>query len=314
MSHRVRAHRELGISVLLLLLAAAAAGCHTTSQEPHVPLQLPPLQQPPSNEHHPGKIIWVELVTPDLAGAQHFYGELFGWTFQNVPGARVPLSIALNGGEPVAGFVQPRTPHSGRRQPAWLPFIAASNVTGAEQQALAHGAHVVAIPRSYPKRGEQAVFSDPQGAVFGVLQSSSGDPPDELADPGQWIWAALLTTDPKRAALFYQTLFGYDVEPLPGQDSGSHWLLSSEGFARATANTPPPHSKREPPYWLPFVRVLDAKTAVEKVKSLGGSVLSEPHPDRDGGTAAVVTDPAGTPFGLLEWQQEPPAATPEPPQ
>jgi hypothetical protein len=34
------------------------------------------------------------------------------------------------------------------------------------------------------ERGEQAVFADAEGAVFGVIKSSSGDPEDFLAEPG----------------------------------------------------------------------------------------------------------------------------------
>jgi hypothetical protein len=30
-------------------------------------------------------------------------------------------------------------------------------------------------------------------------------------------------------------------------------------------------------------------------------VLVEPHVDRHGGQVAVVADPAGAPFGLMEW-------------
>jgi hypothetical protein len=30
-------------------------------------------------------------------------------------------------------------------------------------------------------------------------------------------------------------------------------------------------------------------------------VVVEPNPDRHGGLVAVVADPAGAPFGLLEW-------------
>ena len=48
------------------------------------PLDLPPIQSPPTKEHHPGKVIWVDLVTPDLDGAKRFYGGLFGWTFRDV--------------------------------------------------------------------------------------------------------------------------------------------------------------------------------------------------------------------------------------
>jgi hypothetical protein len=41
---------------------------------------LPPLVQPASSDHHEGKVIWADLVTPDVAGAKRFYGELLGWT------------------------------------------------------------------------------------------------------------------------------------------------------------------------------------------------------------------------------------------
>jgi hypothetical protein len=37
------------------------------------------------------------------------------------------------------------------------------------------------------------------------------------------------------------------------------------------------------------------------VVALGGRVLVEPCLDRQGGKLAVVADPQGAPFGLLEW-------------
>ena len=46
------------------------------------------------------------------------------------------------------------------------------------------GGRVLAPPQKMPKRGEQAVFADPEGALFGVVKSSSGDPEDFLAEPG----------------------------------------------------------------------------------------------------------------------------------
>ena len=47
--------------------------------------------------------------------------------------------------------------------------------------------------------------------MFGVLASSSGDPPDYLASPGAWIWSALLVRDPDQEASFYQKVFDYEV-------------------------------------------------------------------------------------------------------
>lgn len=287
--------RGLGPAWAALLLAAALA--HGADR-----LKLPPLISPPSSEHHPGKVIWAELVTPDLGSARRFYGELLGWTFQDVPGARIPYAIALQNGEPVAGLVQPRSARSGRRQPYWLPFIAASNVESLRGQAVAHGARVLSPPRSYPDRGEQAVLADPQGAVFGVLQSTSGDPPDVLADPGDFIWTSLITRDPKADAAFYQELFGYQEQDLPG-DEATHLLLSSEGYARASVNQLPPGSAAPSPYWLSFLRVPSTTAAVARARTLGATVLTEPHPDRHGGMVAVIADPTGAPVGLLEWTQ-----------
>ena len=38
-----------------------------------------------------------------------------------------------------------------------------------------------------------------------------------------------------------------------------------------------------------------------KVVALGGRVLVAPHVDRQGGRVALVADPQGAAFGLLEW-------------
>jgi len=48
------------------------------------PLQLPAIVEPASQEHHAGKLIFVQLVTPDLAAAKQFYTGLFGWTFRGI--------------------------------------------------------------------------------------------------------------------------------------------------------------------------------------------------------------------------------------
>jgi uncharacterized protein len=265
------------------------------------PLQLPPLVQPASTENHAGKVIWLDLVTSDLAGAKRFYGELFGWTFQDVSKGRTPYCVASLNGTPVAGLVQRAIGPGERRQPAWLTFLSVADVEQAARTAVADGGKVLSEPRSYPRRGRQAVFADPQGAVFAVLQSSSGDPPDVLAQPGQWIWSSLLAGNPDQDAAFYQAVFGYQVIDQIRDDGVEHVLLASDAYARASVNAPPPGSSVLHPHWLNFVRVDNTAAAVTKVQALGGQVLVAPHVDRHGGSIAVVADPSGAPFGLLEW-------------
>jgi len=264
-------------------------------------VDVPAVSDPQSSEHHAGKIIWVDLVTPDLASAERFYGGLFGWTFRNLQAGSTNYAVAQLNGQPVSALFERNLPPTEHRQPAWLTFIAVSNVESARKVALAHGATVLAEPAYLPHRGRQAVLADPDGAIFGVLDSSSGDPPDYLAGPGEWIWSALLTTDPDRDAAFYQELFGYDVFELPSDDSRQHLILSTDNYSRASVNALPADGTRRHPHWLNFVRVMDTVSAANLAVTLGGRILVEPRIDRHGGRIAVVADPSGAPVGLMEW-------------
>ncbi len=264
------------------------------------PFDLPALNSPPSSEHHVGKIVWADLVTPSLPAATNFYGGLFGWTFQTLKAGNTDYAVVLNHGQPIGGIVGKPLPSADKRQSAWLTFIAVADVDAAKRVALAHKAKVLADTANYARRGRQAVLSDPEGAAFAILASSSGDPPDYLAASGEWIWSSLHAKDAGSEAAFYQEVFGYDVYDATGEDGTEHVILSSDDYARASANAFPDAGHRHA-HWLNFVRVDDAGAAVAKALTLGGKVLVEPHPDRHGGMVAVIADPAGAPFGVMEW-------------
>ena len=291
-----RAGHFLAQGLLALLLIVACA----------VPLmaaaiQLPAIVEPASQEHHVGKLIFVELVTPDIAAAKRFYGGLFGWTFRDIQAGGIKYGEAFLDGRPVAGLIHKHVPASEHRQPAWLSFFAVADVNAAKKLALQNGAKLLFEPHSIPDRGREALFADPQGAVFAVLASSSGDLPDVLAAPGEWIWVSLITSDPDTAAGFYQKLFDYEVFELPASEGAQHLLLASDNYARASVNTLPVNRPKAHPHWLNYVRVEDTVKMAAKVVALGGRVLVEPRIDRHGGKVAVVADPLGAPFGLLEW-------------
>ncbi len=283
-------------SLLAVLLSIAAPGLLVAAAGP-----LPPLVAPASQEHHVGKVIFAELVTPDLAAARQFYGGLFGWTFRDIRSGHTEYVLASLDDHPVAGLIHKDFSSGKRGQPAWLSFIAVRDVDATRDLAVQHGARVLFAPHSIPDRGRQAVLADPQGAVFAVLASSSGDPPDVLAEPGEWIWSSLITRDPDAGAAFYQTLFDYEVFALPADEGAQHLLLATDNYARASANSWPANKPNVHPHWLNYVRVEDADKTAAKAVALGGRILVEPRIDRHGGKVAVVADPAGAAFGLLEW-------------
>jgi len=294
--HKQHSSNLIGLLVVLLGVACAMPVMAA-------PIQLPAIVEPANQEQHVGKVIFVELVTPDLAAAERFYAGLFGWTFHDIQAGGTEYAEAFLDGSPVAGLIQKNIPAGEHRQPAWLSFFAVGDVDAAKKVALQNAAKVLFEPHTIPDRGREAVFADPQGAVFAVLSSSSGNPPDVLASPGEWIWTSLITSDPDTDAAFYQKLFDYEVFELPTSDGSQHLLLASDNYARASVNTLPANKPNVHPHWLDYVRVENTVKMTAKAVALGGRVLVEPRIDRQGGKVAVVADPSGAPFGLLEWPE-----------
>lgn len=283
----------------LALLVARTAGA-----APAPPGALPPISDPPSGEYRPGKFVWIDLVTADVAGARKFYGGLLGWAFADLGSGAREYTLAYAAGYPVAGMVA-RAPVKGQeRQSRWVAYVSVTDVAAAAKQVAGKGGRVLIPPRAVPGRGEMALLADPDGAPFGVVRSSSGDPPDFLPEPGDWIWALYQSPDATSAAAFYQDLAGYDVVPDGRFPKTPHYILAAGGYARASLAGIPAERLGLRPDWLYFIRVRDAKASLARAVELGGKVLVAADPALLDGRIAVVVDPGGAPFGLMEWNED----------
>ena len=258
--------------------------------------ELPPLTTT-KNPRLPGKFVWADLVTDDVPAARKFYGRLFNWTFRDAGS----YTIAANDDRPLCGMFHRARPKNKDAEPRWFGYISVKSVGGAERAVTRSGGRVLAEAKKLEQRGEQAIFADPEGAVFGVIKSSSGDPEDFLAEPGDWIWIELLSRDARKAAQFYRDIAGYEVVENSGSNRLSDYVLVSESYARATTKTISSANPQVQPTWLPFVRVKDTGASVALAKELGGKTLLEPKPDLFDGKVAVIADPTGAAIGLMEW-------------
>jgi predicted enzyme related to lactoylglutathione lyase len=297
--------RRIDQFLFVVVLSAISATTFAAS------FDLPPLNTPASSEHHVGKVVWADLVTPDLGAAEKFYGNLFGWQFQTVRAGDADYAVATLDGRPVGGLMQKTIPTGEHRQAAWLTFIAVRDVDMVKRTAVAHKAKVLVDSKTYSGRGRQAILTDPEGAVFAIVASSSGDAPDYLAAPGEWIWSSLHAKDAGTEAAFYQDLFGYDVYDVASDDGLEHVIFSTDDVARASANEHPDKTTQRHAHWLNFIRVQDATDMAAKAVLLGGKMVIPPHPDRHGGMVAVVSDPAGALVGLMEWSENDTKAEPK---
>jgi predicted enzyme related to lactoylglutathione lyase len=250
---------------------------------------LPPL--PDSGQALIGKVVWHDLVTPDLAAAQRFYGGVLGWTFEAVNDDYV---LARNGGRYVGGLANLDSP-SGIGY--WVPLVSVADVDAAAALATSSGGKVHLKPFDLPGRGRVAVLGDPRGAAFGVVRSGGGDPPDARPGVGDWLWNEVWTDDAAAAVAFYQKLAGY--RPARVQVGNVNYqYLEQAGKARVGVLQKP--APELPSAWIGYVRVADPAAAARRARELGGTVLLDARPDPRGGTIAIIRDPSGA--GLILQQ------------
>jgi len=263
----------------------------------------PPITDPPTATYRPGKWVWADLLTPDVGAAAEFYGKVFGWTFETFGPKEDTRTYTLvsSNGTPIAGmvFVNPKD-HSLKHDARWVGLMSVEDVKLAEGRVLNAGGKVLMPPRQLGVRGEAALFADPEGAVFGVIHSASGDPEDYLGEVNNWLWHELWATDAAAMAKFYQAVGGYQVVDgvIGSEQRGYH--LTEGGYARAGILAKPLEAAKTA--WVPYVRVANVEEAVEKARAAGGAVVLEPH-DVHGTRAALLMDPSGAPFAVAEWRR-----------
>ena len=254
--------------------------------------KVPPLG--PVGIFFPGKVVWHDLVTPDMDKAKNFYAGLLGWTFEDLSDG---YAIARYNGRLVAGVAKLDRPG---RSSNWLPLVSVPDMDRLLTGATAAGGNIILKPFDLPSRGRVAVLRDPQGAAFGVVQSSHGDPADRKADINEWLWNEVWTDDIPAAVAFYQTIGGYRLAEKTVGDI-QYRYLERDGQPRVgLLNKPSPQIGNT---WVAYIRVADVDATVDKAKSLGGNVLMAPTPAVRNGTVAVIADPSGAGFVVQEWNK-----------
>ncbi len=270
---------------------------------------FPPLSDTtPTHEHFPGKFVWADLFTGDPAAAQAFYSGLFGWTASTIE--RTTSSgthdyiVMANGGEPIAGIAHRPSKMAETNRGRWIGYVSVPDVAKALATATAAGGHALFPAKDLPQRGTQAIFIDPEGAEIGLLHSTAGDPGEYAPDPGDWTWAQLFGRDPAKAARFYASVAGWEVQADTRGDQTNVFVLTSGDYSRASV-TPLPARPKAKPGWLLFVRVEDVKASAAKATSLGGKLLIAPSVAPTEYWRAVVADPTGGVIGLVQLQESP---------
>jgi predicted enzyme related to lactoylglutathione lyase len=115
--------------------------------------------------NEPGSLTWNEAAVDDPDAARTFYGAVFGFQFDEVPGAGGYTTFAT-GDRPLGGL--------GRHQPGspkgWTTCFAVTSTDDAVAAIEAGGGKVTTAPMD-TEFGRFAVVEDPWAAPFSVMQA-----------------------------------------------------------------------------------------------------------------------------------------------
>lgn len=254
-------------------------------------------------KHEPGMLCWADLATSDPAGARRFYGALFGWDLRDDPFPGGVYTQALIGGKPVAAMsaMQPELAKQGV-PPHWNAYIAVTSADEIAKKAAAAGGKVVAGPFDVMEQGRMAVLQDPTGAMLSVWQPAKHIGAGRVNEPRTLCWAELMTRDTRTAGDFYAKVFGWTREEMPGMN----YTVFNVGDRGAVGMMETPKEAAGiPPVWSVYFAVTDCDRTVAETQRLGGQVFMPPKDIPEIGRFAVLGDPQGAAFCILQPAQMP---------
>ena len=280
--------RQLALlSVILALVVSACSG-----------LRLSPVTAEPTSNWIPGKFIWHDLITHDVSAVKLFYAGVFGWKFESLPGTD-RYTVIRHNGEMIGGIAFSDRKVDGKPISQWVSMMSVPDVDLAASRIRQVGGKVYAGPRDIDDRGRLAIVGDPQGAVFGLVRTTGGDPPDREPGVGDWLWNELWCDDQDAAGKVYATVAGFELDTHEKVAGKPYTVFRRDGEPRAGLLVDP--FPEVTPHWLPYVRVENPAQVVAKVAGLGGQVLLKPDPAHRKGTVAIIADPTGAELAVQKW-------------
>ncbi|HEV7448216.1 MAG TPA: VOC family protein, partial [Steroidobacteraceae bacterium] len=224
----------------------------------------------------PGRFVWYELMTTDMAAAKAFYAGVVGWGSQDASTSGLAYAFFTAGSTSVGGLMD--LPAEARKMgatPRWMGYVGVNDVDVISDR-IKHLGGAVYVPPTSSNIGRISVVADPQAATLAVVKGlkSGQQQPAELGKLGRVGWHELLATDREKAFAFYGELFGWQKADAEIGPTNTYQSFSAGGqtIGGIVAKLP-----IEPvPFWLYYFNIDDIDAATERVKTGGGEISVAP--------------------------------------
>jgi predicted enzyme related to lactoylglutathione lyase len=270
--------------VTAMIAVTILSGCGTFQRA-----QLPPIPSTSDAETNTGQFVWIDLLTEDTGVASVFYEALFGWRTAPSKGNKA-YYVFSHDGTRIAGMTAVDNKDGEVVESWWLLSLSVDDVDQSVAVAQERGGKLLEGPVDDAGRGRMALVSDPGGAPLILLHAVGGEPGDEKAAYGTWVWTDLFTRDAKAAERFYSPLIGIQKKQLDTGKGNRYSVFIRDGKAHAGLVELRWDELRD--NWLPYVKVEDVKSTINRALELGGNLIVQK------GDVAILVDPTGAVFGV----------------
>ena len=258
----------------------------------------------------PGTFCWAELCSSDWAVAKPFYTQLFSWQFDDQPISRSadqPIgedcyyTMLKKHQDDVAAMYQMMPDQVDANITShWLAYIAVEDVDSKAVAAQTLGAQIIHGPHDVPGAGRMVMISDPGGALVALWQAEEHSGSQRVLEFNVPYWHELTTRDVQASSEFYTQLLGWQAEQMPmGEITYTLFNIDGKPVAGLMPMTDE-WGKDTPAHCMIYFAVESCDAMVENTPHLGGQVCV-PATDIEGiGRFAVLTDPSGAIFSIME--------------
>lgn len=242
-----------------------------------------------------GEPTWFDLATPDLEGAKAFYQQVFGWQYVDTGPDFGNYNMALAAGRNVAG-VGPIFPPDSPQPSAWTVYFASEDAAADCERVKTLGGQVLVEPMVIGDSGAMAICIDPTGAAFGFWQANQHIGSAAQNEHGAMTWCEVHTQDITAARDFYTELLNMTASKMEGVD---YYTLQRGDAVLAGLLQMDQNWAGIPPHWTAYFAVNNTDAAIERAVAAGGN-LQVPAVDTPYGRMAVLRDPAGATFSIMQ--------------
>ena len=245
-----------------------------------------------------GHFCWPELATTDISSAKSFYGSIFGWECVDMPTAMGNYTLFKYQGLDVAAAYQMSPEQVAPTH--WNAYVAVKSVDASTAKALELGGRIIAGPFDVEGIGRMAFVQDPGGATFALWQSITHFGAGIFGEPNALCWTELMTRDAEQATAFYSALFDWEAEAKKSDELHyTEWWLNGTTVGgmitmeRAAFDDIPSQ-------WMSYFAVDDCEAKTAMAEAAGATVLGIPTEIPGVGRFAVIRDPQGAMFCLIQ--------------